>query len=250
MTLHRCLLAGTLALLAGAAVPGAVPAQSAGRGFLFREPRATLTLRGGFDRAAAGSDLFSFTTEQLTLGRGDFSGPTVGGDLAVRVSPRLDVVLGGAYAGMERTSEFRKWVDGDDLPIEQSTSFERAPITGGVRAYLTPRGRSVGQFAWIPTRAAAFVGAGAGGMWYRFHQVGDFVDFETFDVFPDELESSGWTLTAHGAAGLDYSITPRLGLTAETRYTWAEAGLSDSFEGFDPIDLSGLSATVGFNVRF
>ena len=48
-------------------------AQSAGDGFLFGQPRVTLTARGGFDLARASSDIFSFTTERLTVERGDFS---------------------------------------------------------------------------------------------------------------------------------------------------------------------------------
>lgn len=243
---------GALAALASAVFALALPvrAQVSGDGFLFREPAATLSLHGGYARADAASDLFSFSTERLTLGAGDFSGFTGGADLALRVSPRADLLLSAAYAGRISDSEFRDWVDDDDLPIEQSTLFERVPVSAGFKAYVAPRGRRVGSFAWIPARVAPYVGAAGGAMWYRFRQDGDFVDFESLEIFSDRLESSGWTPTLQALTGADISLTPRLALKAEARYSWAEAKLSNSFDQFDPIDLSGLAATIGLSVRF
>jgi hypothetical protein len=236
------------ALLLSGSVAGAQA--SSGDGFLFREPVASLTLRGGFDRASAGSDLFSFVTDQLTLSRGDFSALSLGADLSFHVTPRVDLALGASYAGTTTASEFRDFVDQDDLPIEQQTTLRRVPITATVKAYLAPRGRSIGRFAWVPARYAPYVGVGGGAMWSRFRQEGDFVDFQTNGVFRDLLTSSQWTPTAHGVAGIDYSLSPRFALTGEGRYSWAKADLSDDFADFDPIDLSGVSATVGLSVRF
>ena len=239
----------TLMLLLGARV---APAQSAGGdGFLFRPPIGSLTVRAGFDRALAGSDVFAFATDQLTLSRGDFGAFSVGADLAFSLRPRLDLALGAAYAGSRAPSEFRRFVDQDDRPIEQTTTLRRVPITATLKGYLAPRGRSIGRFAWLPARYAPYVGAGGGVMWSRFRQEGDFVDFDTNEVFADDLTSSHWTPTAHGVAGVDYSLGPRFAVTGEGRYTWARADLSDEyFAGFDPIDLSGVSATVGLSVRF
>jgi hypothetical protein len=247
--------AAGVALLSGALASAVAPAPAAaqgssGDGFLFRRPIGSFTVRGGFDRARAGSDVFDFATDQLTLSRGDFGAFSVGADLAFRIGARADLGVGVAFAGSEASSEFRRFVDQDDQPIEQSTVLRRVPVTATLKAYLTPRGRSIGRYAWVPARYAPYVAAGGGVMWSRFRQEGDFVDFETTDVFPDRLTSTSWTPTAHGAAGIDYSLSPRFALTGEGRYTWARADLSGDFAGFDPIDLSGVSATVGLSVRF
>lgn len=242
----------TLLTLVGATLMLALPAQSqsAGDGFLFGAPRVTLTARGGFDLARAGSDIFSFTTEQLTVERGDFSGLNGGLDFSIRLVERVDLMLSGSYTGRVTESEFRDWIGNNDLPVEQTTRFERAPVTASIKGYLFPRGRSIGSFAWLPTRVAPYVGAGGGGVWYRFRQEGEFVDFQTLKIFRDQLESSGWAPAAVGMAGADFSLTPRLALTADARYTWAKADLGVAFEQFDPIDLSGLSTTFGLSVRF
>jgi hypothetical protein len=210
----------------------------------------TWVFRGGYALASASSDIFSFTTSQLTTTRHDFDAPTFGSDLAIRLNHRFDLFLGVSWAGEKTPSEFRDWVDQDNLPIQQTTNFVRVPVMAGVRAYLTPRGRTVGKYAWIPARYALYAGAGAGAMWYRFRQEGDFVDFQTLDVFPDRLQSEGWAPAAQGMLGLEFSLMTRLALSLEGRYVFAKADLSRDFSGFDPIDLSGASATMGLAVKF
>ena len=238
-----------LVLTASLAVAPAAGAQSGGSGFLFRPPVGSLTLRGGFDRALGNSDLFDFVRDELTLERGDFTGLNFGADLSIALSNRIDLVLGASHARSSARSEFRRFVDNDDRPIEQTTGLQRTPVTGSVKAYLAQRGRTLGRFAWIPTRIAPFVGAGGGAMHYRFKQDGDFVLQPSLDVSRETLQTSGWTPTAHGFAGLDLSLSPRVALTGEARYNWARAATNGDFEDYR-IDLSGLGATAGLTLRF
>jgi hypothetical protein len=86
-------------------------------------------------------------------------------------------------------------------------------------------------------------------MWYRFQQEGDFVDYQTLNVFTTRLESSGWAPAVQGLGGVDVTISPRLGFTADARYQWAKADLSSDFRGFDRIDLSGITGSLGFTIR-
>ncbi len=234
-----------------AALAGPVDAQyRTGDGFMFGAPRGSLSVFGGFALATAGSDLFSFTTNQLTVNKLDFSGGSAGGDVAWRVSPRFDVFAGASWSGRIAQSEFRDWVDQNDNAIRQTTRFTRVPITAGFKAYLLPRGRAVGRYAWIPSRFTAYVGAAGGVVWYEFHQNGDFVDFETLAVFTDEFQSRGVGPAAQGLAGMEVSVTSRFSLMLEGRYTLAQAKLGRDFTGFDPIDLSGGQATAGMSARF
>ncbi len=239
------------ALIVGVlAAPAAASAQASGDGYLFGRPTATLTLRGGLALPTANSDVFSFASRQLTLGKSDFASGSVGADLAIPVSNQLSLQFGAAIAGRTVNSEFRDWVDDNDLPIEQQTSFRRRMVTAGLKYHLTPSGRSVSRLAWIPSRIAPYVAAGGGTMWYRFAQQGDFVDFQTLDVFSENLSSSSWTPMAYAAGGVDFSLTTRLALTTEARYDYARAELGPSFSGFNRIDLAGVTANVGLTVRF
>ena len=243
------LIASALALL-----PSPVAAQRAD--FLFNRPAVSLAIRAGWAAPRAQSEIFDFTMEQLVIDqnedieRTDFGGPSIQGELAVRVHDRLDVAIGVGHTEAEIRSEDREFVEDNDLPIEQTTRFRRTPIEVGVKGYLRDRGRAISRFAWVPYRVAPWVGAGAGAMIYGFDQSGDFVDYETLDIFTRSFESDGATPTAHVAAGLDLSLGPHLLATGEGRYQWARADMSRDFVDFDPIDLSGFQITLGVAVRF
>jgi hypothetical protein len=229
-----------------------VEAQS-GNGFLFGRPAGSFTLRGGYAVANAGSGVFEDAISQLTIDKRDFGAFTWGGDISYAATPRFDLVFDGEVASSSHNSEFRDFVDNNDEPIEQETKFRRVPLTIGLKYYVTERGRAVSQFAYIPSRYAPYVGVGAGAMYYKFEQSGDFIDFASpiQEIFPAEIEDSGWTPMAHGMAGIDYTLGPWFALVLEGRYQWAKAELDpDVFEGYDKIDLSGFTGTVGFKVRF
>jgi opacity protein-like surface antigen len=241
----RFTIAGLLAL--GIALPA--HAQVAGDGFLFHRPYARVALRGGYAIASAGSDLFDFTTEQLTLNKRDFSGLSLGANVGFGVSDRVDLTLDVGYARAAKKSEFRDLVDNNRLPIEQRTTFERIPLTANIKYYLSPPGQSIGTAAWIPAKITPWIGAGGGAMKYRFKQEGDFVDFNTNDVFASTFDSDEWTPVVQGMAGVDFSLTPMIAITTEARYLYGKGSLSRDFGGFDKIDLSGVSASVGLSFR-
>ena len=241
----------TLAAALALAATGQPASAQSGKGFLFKRPIGSFSLRGGYALANAGSDVFSETTRLLTLNKRDFSAITWGGDVSFAATPRTDLVFDGGFSSTSKPSEYRGFTDNSDNPIQQSTKYRRVPISVGLKYYLADRGRSVGQFAYIPSKVAPYVGVGGGAMWYRFQQNGDFIDFQTNFVKPLTLESSGWAPMAQGALGMDYTIGPWLALTGEGRYQWAKARLDPQvFEGFQKIDLSGFTGTVGFKVRF
>ena len=236
------------------AVPRFAPIHAqvaAGKGFLLGAPSGSLTLRGGWALASAGSDIFSFTTDNLTLNRRDFSSPLIGADLAFRVLSRTDVVISTSYEAANKRSEFRKFEDNNHQPIGQTTEFVRVPITVSVKQYLTDRGRSIGQLAWIPSRFSSYVGAGAGTTWYRFRQNGDWIDFTDMSVFTAQLQAESWTMSADAFVGGEWALSPRFSLVTEARYERAHAPIkSVDFSDFSPIDLSGFSTTAGIAVRF
>ncbi|MGD8322255.1 MAG: outer membrane beta-barrel protein [Gemmatimonadota bacterium] len=230
----------------------ALPARSAAQqhDFLFRTPRVSLGVRGGYALPTVSSDIFDFTRDQLTVSRSDFNAAAWGLELAVRASDRVDIAFDLGYARSNTRSEFRDYVDNNDLPIEQTTEFRRVPFTVNAKVYLRDRGRSVGRFAWIPYRWTPFVGGGVGTMWYRFEQNGDWIDFNTMEVFPDTWISDGRAPALDVFGGTDMSLGPSFFVTFEGRYTWAKADMSQDFVDFNKVDLSGFQATAGISVRF
>jgi len=244
-------------LLSGIALAAAAPAAAqGGDGCLFREPRVTAQFRFGYEalmgpRSPGGdTDIFGFTQDLLTIDGGDHDALLVGGELGFRLTPRLDLTVDYSRSRSDVLSEFRDWVDNDDLPIQQTTTFTRQPLNFSLKYFLAERGQRVSRFAWVPRDLVPYVGAGGGFTWYEFDQTGDFVDFETFVVFRDQLRTTGRATTGHILAGAQYSLGPQFVLTGEGRYRFGSGELRDDFLGFDDMDLSGLHFTVGIGIRF
>jgi hypothetical protein len=240
-------------LLMGAGLVMSFPHQASAqrsRDFLFGEPHFSLAFNMGYGVPKAGSDIYDFITNELTVEKKDFYSMLLGGSFGVRVTNRVELSLDISYANSNTRSENRLYVDQDDLPIEQSTRLSRMPVTGTVKAFLFERGRKISQLAWVPGQWSPFVGAGGGRVYYNFRQSGDFVDYETLEIFSDTFRSKGNAGIFHVLAGAEWSLSPRFYLTGEGRYSWAEAKMDRDFVGFEPIDLSGFQGTVGLALRF
>ena len=246
-TRHRIL---AFAALLSASVSSPATAQRGGPGFMFGEPKASLTIRTGWAHASAGSDLFDYTSSLLTLDRRDFSAPSFDVDVSWHIARTTMMVASLSLSSTSRRSEFRDYVDNNQLPIEQRTEFARRPLTLGIKQYIGAPGQTIGRYAWVPARVATYAGAGAGTMYYSFKQSGDFIDFQTLEVFSSQYASSGWAPTAYARGGMEWTLGSRAALVGDARYNWASAELSDDFSGFERLDLSGLSITVGLSIRY
>lgn len=220
------------------------------RGYLFREPPVTLTLSGGLGLPISGGDLWAFTFDELTMSRRDLGSFDQGADVAIRLNERFDLVIGYARSDSRVRTEMRDWVDENDQPITQRTRFIRRPLSATVRYHLRPRGRMIGNYAWVPNAFAPYVGVGTGRMAYSFQQSGDFVDSETAEIFEDSYVARGKVGFVTVSSGVIWSVFPSLALTGEMRYLHASADGRPSFQGFDRLDLSGVSTLVGLTIRF
>jgi len=95
-------------------------------------------------------------------------------------------------------------------------------------------------------------------MWYDFSQTGGFIDFLDPDcdtlgcpIYQDALYSDGWSWVGQVFAGVQWAPGTQWVVTAEGRYSHADAELDrSSYGGFEPIDLSGFQFMLGFGVRF
>ena len=220
-------------------------------GFLFKRPVVTLGVRGGFDLARAQGALYdSLLIKELTLNKSDFNTFSIAGDLGVRVSNPLDLVLGAGFTRTSKPSEFRNYLDQNNAPITQQTTLATVPLSVALRWYLTSPGRQIGRFVWIPARVTPYVGAGGGMIHYSLTQTGSFVDFQDLSVFDATLQSSGWAPLGLVMAGLDYSLGTRVFVNADARYLLAKGTLHRDFVQFtDGIDLSGAQFSLGLHVR-
>lgn len=231
--------------------PRALTGQEFDEGFMFHQPKATFNFNLGYGIPRAGSDIFDEVVDIFTLEKGDFKTLSLGGGLSFFVNERLDVALEFNFGRSSTWSEYVDYVDNDDLPIEQETQLTQMPFTVSGRFFLKERGRAIGSLSWIPSTWAPYIGAGGGKMLYKFEQTGDFVDFEDFSIFRYDYISEGWAWVGHVFGGVQWALSPHWLITAEGRYSLADAELDrPDFVGYEPIDLAGFRATVGFGIRF
>jgi hypothetical protein len=242
-----------IATTAAAQDEGRDPANAPSRptpDFLFGEPDGSIGVRGAWLFASANSDIYEFVQSRLTVDKRDWNAPVIGIDAAWAVNSRFDVGFGLEFSQAHKASEYRDFVDNNLLPINQETTLKERNIFGSVRFSLVPRGRSISRYAWIPRGFTPYVGAGAGALWYKFEQNGDFIDVADMSVFADYFSSSGYAPSAHVFGGSDIQLYRILFLTVEGRYVWSKATLENDFIGFEPIDLAGFRLSTGVNVRF
>jgi hypothetical protein len=234
-----------------AASQGSQPRTASGSpDFLFGRPRGNLGVRGSWLFARAGSDLFDFVEDQLTIERKDWNGPAFGMDVGIVLTPRVDIVGGFDLGQAGVQSEYRRFEDTAGLPITQETRLKQRHIFGSVRFNVLPAGQPVSRFAWVPRTVTPYVGAGAGALWYEFEQFGDFVDFVDLSVFTDRFSSSGFTPSMHVFGGADVNVYRALFVTVEGKYVWADATLDSDFIDFEPIDLAGFKLSTGIRLVF
>jgi opacity protein-like surface antigen len=238
------------AILLAPSVLAASEGQSQGSDFLFGEPRGSVGARFSWLLAKESGDIYQFFREQLTIDEGDFDAFVFGVDGAFALTSRVDLVGTFEISRASIRSEYRDFVDLNDLPIIQDTRLTILPVMGNLKFYLLSRGREVSRYAYVPRKVRPYAGGGVGFVWYELEQAGDFVDFVDLSIFTSAFHSSGWGFASQAFAGTEVGLTPRWFLSAEARYLWCDADLEGDFVGFDPIDLSGLRIGAGIHFSF
>lgn len=221
-----------------------------GPDFLFGRPRASISLSGTWLVPHAGGDLFQFVGTQLTIDRSDFRRPGFSGAVGIRVTPRFDVGGDVELGARSVNSNYRQYVKADRSEIAQTTTFNQAAISTGVRFFPIGRGQDISKYAFLPRRLVPYVGAGASFEHYTFVQTGEFVDFVDLSIFNHTFSSDGWAIGPHVDTGADVQIWRMLFVNVGARYTWGHAKLSSDFVGFDGIDLSGFRSSTGITIVF
>jgi hypothetical protein len=146
------------------------------------------------------------------------------------------LVSASAYEGEDRRED-RFFVDNLGFPIEHDVLLTIAPFTAGVNFNLLPQG---------PVRP--YVGAGGGFYVWELEETGDFVFGD--DIFFESFLDEGGTFGYYYLAGIEVPVGPSFALFAEGRWHNAEDELSDDFEDFGDLDLSGREITGGISWTF
>jgi opacity protein-like surface antigen len=206
-----------------------------------------LDLRIGAFFPRAESNLFDDVSELYGFGEGnpveksDWIGVSGGAEWRFRLAPSL--WAGVHLDGYGRTvhTEYLDFERPSGRPIEQSLKLNVVPLGASVR--------------WVPRDGrrdlSPYLGAGIDAVFYKYEEIGDFIDFfdDDLPVLEDHFVDEGAAFGFHVLAGLRVPVTDDVSILGEARYLWAKTDMGDDFRG-NEIDLGGLSATVGVSLRF
>ncbi len=186
------------------------------------------------------SDLWRINMENLTIAKSDLVNVTYGGEYEGYLSRNFSVALEiGGYA-KTLYAQYRDYEHADGSPIYQNVSLRIVPVEAALKYY--PAGHR--------HRLNPFVGLGGGLYVWTYQQFGEFVRFPELTTQEGFAETRRVALGLVGRAGMVYRFQPRLGVSLEGKYQHLQGRLSEYFQDFEPLDMSGFSVNAGIQYYF
>jgi len=211
-----------------------------------------LTIRAGGFFPRAESNLFDDISDLYTregsgdaqppgIQKSDWKGFTGGIAYFSKVAPNVELGVSVDGYGRRIDTSYRNYTRPDGSEVQQTLRLRMVPIGLSVRFGPTSR----------RARLAPYLEVGGDAISYKYEEFGDFIDFFDPDlpILADSFLSEGFGFGFHVAGGLKVPINPDFSIVGEGRYQRAKHEMADDFRN-NEIDLSGWSATVGFNIRF
>ncbi len=216
----------------------AMPAFAQG-GRYYPERQGAFRMRLGAFLPDGNSEYWRDKEEDFTSSIDDFENAAVGLDYLLPLNNRLSLMFSGSIFEGDTTNSYRDFLDNFGDRIRHDTTLTIASATVGLLFHLTGP----------DTAIQPYLGGGGGAYPWEIEESGDFIDFgsPSRPIFTADLKSEGVAFGYYGVVGLEAPITPRLSIFAEGRWTQVDDDLSDDFEGFGKIDLSGREFAAGLS---
>lgn len=173
---------------------------------------------------------------EFTGGVDDLEGATFGLSYLLPLNRHISLQFSGTGYAAETTQSYRDFVDNFDDRIRHDTTLGIAAATVGLVVH--PFGSDAA--------VSPYLGAGGGSYFWSLEEEGDFIASND-DIFFATLQDEGVAFGYYYLVGLEAPVTRRMSIFAEGRWDQADDELSDDFEGFGDIDLSGRTFLVGLS---
>ncbi len=171
----------------------------------------------------------------------DFNGGTVGGEWQIGMGDYFDAGFGVGFYQRTVPSVYLDFVDIDGTEIFQEFRLRIVPVTATLK--VLPFGR---QAAIQP-----YFGVGVGIFNWQYSEVGEFIDFNNFDIFREQFVADGTDVGGLLLGGVRVPFADRYAAGVELRYQSAtgRVGIDQGFLN-ESIDLGGLTTQFTFQVGF
>ncbi len=210
-----------------------------------RDPKYGLSFYSGYRAIHMESPLFEDNEYDLGITDGDFVAARYGAEFEWAVASRLAVILGVQNASRDLVSSYIDLVYDDGGEIERFTSLNLTDVSVGARFRLRRP----------DARFSPYIALGLGLLYYRYSEIGDFVDFSNYDIYYDEYTERQGLFSAFVGGGLDFTLAEtregtQVGAFGEFRYAGSSSTHQDGFEGFGDFSLGRTGVLAGLRVRF
>ena len=133
----------------------------------------------------------------------------------------------------------------DGGEIEHSARLAMTELSLGVRLRLLDS----------TARVRPYLIGGFSGAYYRYSEIGDFVDFDTADIFYDVFEEKSFLPGFFVGAGADVAVARlpdggRVELFGEFRFARSQGEHREGFDGFGDLRLDRSGGLFGLRVRW
>ena len=207
-------------------------------------PRYGFSAFGGFRALQIESQLFDSNDVDFGITEGDFRSGRIGFEVDFALLPMVEIMVGFDTGGSETSGNYLDLVYEDGSEIEHSARLEMTEYTFGARVRPLPGGR-----------VSPYLAVGVSLASYRYSETGEFVDFDTADIFYDEFEERQALFGFFAGAGLDYALVRlpygrRIDLFGEFRYARGKGEHEDGFDGFGDLTIGRTGGLLGLRIRF
>jgi opacity protein-like surface antigen len=204
------------------------------RGFYERDGAFRVSL-GAF-QPEGDSEYWDDKEAEFTGGVDDLENASVGLDYLLPLNRHFSLQFGGTFFSGDTTQSYRDFTDNFGDRIRHDTTLDI--VSGTVGVVIHPLGSDAA--------VSPYLGAGAGSYFWSLAEEGDFIAAND-DIFFATPEDEGVAFGYYYLVGLEAPITRSLSIFGEGRWDQADDELSDGFEGFGDIDLSGRTFRVGLS---
>lgn len=209
-------------------------------GFFSLKAQNNLNFKIGLFVPSLSSDLWDVNIENLTFNKEDFRDVYYAMEYEFFINRKLSLSFETGRYKHEEYSMYRDYEYDDGSPIYQNLSLKITSFELNFKIY--PMGTRA--------RIYPFIGGGAGLYAWKYEQWGDFIDFEDGTISDGYAESDKLSIGFNGRAGIVFRIRRSFGISVEARYIYLKDDLSSYFEGFEKLDMSGLTFNFGVNFFF
>lgn len=170
----------------------------------------------------------------------DFNGGMFGADWHFGVGEYIEAGVGASFYRRRVPTIYENFLDTDLSELDQDLRLRIAPLTATVRVF--PFGRNTNG-------VQPYLGGGIGAFFWRFSEVGDFIDPSTDQIFFADYEENGTSAGPIVFGGVRFPAGDAFLVGGELRWHRAEGTLSDDFIA-ERIDLGGWTGNFTMAVRF